>query len=336
MQDVGIDLGFYQVKLSTDTENIKYPSVIGYPSAVELQNNTPVGKAEENIMIGLDDQSYYIGEKAIRDTSTSQLTFLSDKTDNITDRLKYLAALGLAMKEKNLGTFKVVTGLPVDEFAGVSSLKERLAENMKGHFSFSLNNRNLKAIVANVTVIPQCAGAYYDFIMEPSGRIDETKVSPKTVIVDIGYRTTDIVTMINARFSPRESFTIFSGVSDVHKEFRKQLVRSYQVTRDIAEIDPLMRRRRLYVNGKDESIDALIHDSVKPYAEKIVSEIPLYILNLKEIHQVIITGGGAALMAPYFQQEIGRHGVNVIVMPDAEFSNSRGYLKYAKFLAANQ
>ena len=91
-----------------------------------------------------------------------------------------------------------------------------------------------------------------------------------------------------------------------------------------------------WVGGKPQDITHLINDATRPYAEKIISEIPLYIQNLREIHQVVLTGGGANIMAPYFEQEFERRNIPTVLMQNSEFANARGYLKYAAFIEAHQ
>lgn len=327
MKTLGIDLGFYQVKLFSGEIESKFPSVIGYPSSVELAN-------EEGLTVSYGSQMYYIGEKALRDTKNAQLTFTADKTDSYTDRIKYLAALGIASQNKE-EVFHVVTGLPVDEYAGIGGLKEKLKANMEDLFEYEFSGAPLKTAVPVVTVIPQSAGAYYDYIMNEDGKICEDLVDPKTMVIDIGYRTTDIVTLLHAKYSPSESFTIQTGVSDIHKEMRKLLLKHHQIVKDISEIDEMVRNQSITIGGETISIDHLIEEATRPYAEKIISTIPLYVQNLKETSQILVTGGGANIMFRLFYEEFA-HTIPIEQMEESEFSNARGYYKYSLFLNQNR
>ena len=334
MKVLGIDLGFYQVKMASDEGLYKFPSIIGYPSAIELKmKEEPI--SIDNLYIEDNGRMYYVGNKALRDTTNFQLTFIANKTDTVADRVKYLSMLGLALNGEKEGMFQVVTGLPVDEFAGIQGLKERLRANMEGVFQYKFGREEVMVKIPNVTVIPQSAGAYYDYIMDEEGNLITEHINPKTVIIDIGFRTTDVVTMVNAKYSPSESFTVVTGVSDIHKEIRKQLLKRYRLTKDLPEIDALVRAKTIYVGGRLIDIQSMIYEAVRPYAEKIISMLPIYIPNLHEIHQILLTGGGATLMQGFFQKGL-REVTTFDMMEDVEFNNARGYYKYAKFLLKNR
>lgn len=328
MNIIGVDLGFYQVKLYHQNGKYRFPSVIGYPSAIELTEESDHAK-ENNICITEGDTTYYVGSKALRDTRNAQLTFTADKTEKHTDRIKYLAALSLAATG-DADTFTVATGLPVDEFAGMQGLKEQLQKNLEGEFFFRSGDLALGISVPKVLVLPQSAGAYYDYILDNKGNILEENVNAKTVVIDIGYRTTDVVTMSYAKYVSQESFTINTGVSDVHKELRKNLLKEYRVSKDLTEMDFFMRSGIIHLGGVPENISFLITACIQPYAEKIASMIPVYIPNLRDIHQVIVTGGGSNIMSAFIEAEM--KGIPVTHSPDSEFSNARGYYKYATFL----
>lgn len=333
MEVLGVDLGFYQVKLSTKRGDKKFPSVVGYPSAIELENEYQSLSPEQNISIKTKEGTYYLGEKALRDTKNSQLTFTAEKTNNKTDRLKFFSALGLALEDRPEGSFHVVTGLPVDEFAGMNGLKDQLQRNMQQSFEYSFNGRHVQPKVPRVTVIPQSAGAYYDYILEEDGTVYTHRVNPKTLVIDIGYRTTDCVTMQNAKYSSTESFTILTGVSDIHREVKRQLLRHHQMNKDLTEIDDIVRDRYIYIGGRQVYLNEEIKLSTQPYAEKIASTIPTYFNNIRDLHEILVTGGGAELLIDEITRQF--KGIPVQLMPKSEFSNARGYYKYAKFLELN-
>ena len=330
MQILGIDLGFSQVKLTSASGNKKFSSVIGYPSSVELKQQEDEKVSESNLYLTEKNTTYYIGEKANRDTNNARLTFTAEKTNNITDHVKYLAALGLASEQDDQGSYTVVTGLPVEDFAAQEDLRKDLEKNLTGTFDYVFGNQAKLIGVHKVHVIPQSAGAYYCYILQ-DGEIRIDRVNTLTLVIDIGFKTTDAVAMRDAKYSSTESFTEYTGVSNVHIEIRKRLMKEFGLRKELSEIDEIVRSKTIYLDGREVSIEDMILEAVKPFAEKIVDAIPLYISNPKEIRQIILTGGGAYLMQEYFKMAFPKN--SILVLPNAEYSNAEGYYKYGQLLA---
>lgn len=331
MKIMGLDLGFRQVKVSTVSKDFTFDSVIGYPSAIELkEEGSHEAKALSNLSLEYGGTIYYVGEKAIRDTKNSQLTFTADKTDNQTDLLKTLTALGEATDEET-AEYRIVSGLPVDEL-GIDGLKEKMISNLTGQYVFKLNNKDRNITVAKVTIIAQSAGAYYDYILDKTGKLIEDRVQPKIIVIDIGFRTTDIVCMENGRYNPSESFTIYTGVHNIHSELRKLLLKKHRVQKHPTEIDKIMKDGFITLNGAQVDLTEEIAAAKKPYAEKILSELPLYIENLSEVNQFLIAGGGGDAMSDIF---LGAFSSPTELLDHAEEANARGYYKYSLLLTAN-
>jgi hypothetical protein len=328
MRTIGLDLGFRQVKVSAE-EGFRFDSVIGYPSVMEVGDERDNRHPLQNIVIEHDNELVYVGEKAIRDTKNAQLTFVADKTDHKSDKVKLLSALGYAMGGKNEDAFNIVTGLPVDEL-GIQGLKEKMIENMQQTFQFAFNNETKTAHVKRVNVIAQSAGAYYDYILDDTGDIIEERIKPKTVVIDIGFRTTDVVCMQDALYNPAESFTVYTGVHNIHLEMRKELLKKYRIQKQPSEIDAIVRSGYVTINGQHIPVKDSILASVQPFAEKILSELPLYIPNLTEVDQFLLAGGGASFMADEFMLPAPTE-----VLSDSEMANARGYRKYLLLLNRN-
>lgn len=329
MKMIGLDLGFRQVKATIENRNYRFDSVIGYPSAMELTEEFEEKNPLANLTLTHEGNTYYVGAKAIRKTKNAQLTFTADKTNNKTDILKTMTALGLAMGDNEKEHFRILSGLPVDELE-MENLKQEMANNLKGTHSFVFNNQQKEATIDSVKIIAQSAGAYYDYILNEDGTVKEERVKPKVVVIDVGFRTTDVVSMEDAKYNPSESFTIYTGVHNVHNELRKKIMKNYRIQKQPTEMDAVLRERRLIVNGVEVELDQTIREATIPFAEKILSELPLYIANLQEVSLFLITGGGANVMRNFFTLP---SPTEFIV--DPEQSNARGYYKYLKLLENN-
>jgi len=326
---MGIDLGFEQVKAWWGNgENLKIPSVIGEPIGEEI-NDGGISKyaAIDDLSIIYQGKRYYIGNKAIRETANARLTFKADKTNDISDTVKYLTVLGYALSPSAEAV--VVTGLPVDEY---NDLKDTLRINMEGRFDYVYRNqKRMNPTVSKVIVIPQGAGAYYHYILDDDGNINTKNniINRKATVVDMGSRTTNVVTMFKGRYISKESFTVFKGVINIHNNVRKLIYQKYGISFRPADMDQIVRQGYFMTSGKSEHIQEIIEEASALVVDDIVSEIRLHIPDHRLIDNFLLTGGGTALMATHVQREYGDH---VVVLENAEYNNAHGYHKYALFL----
>lgn len=323
---VGIDLGYGQVKAVTDGCYIKFPSVVGVPSAMEYKDVALSDRKDpvENIELIYESKRYYVGQKALEETNNARLTLKADKSDRETNKVKFLAALGLL----NINEVEVITGLPVFEY---ESYKDRLAESLNGEYIFKLNSISRSINIQSVRVIPQAGGAYYDLVLDQEGQIiNKVLISGRTAVVDIGFRTTDVATLERARYDANQSFTIWAGVGKIHQEVQKYLQREYKLSYPLSIIDSIVRQGVVNLYGVQQPIDEYIRAAVEPVAQEILESFIAGIDDYRKLTSgIVLTGGGVALVAPYFEAEFGDA---VTIVNNPEYSNASGYYKYGRLI----
>ncbi|AOQ24558.1 hypothetical protein MTAT_19010 [Moorella thermoacetica] len=324
---VGIDLGYGQIKVVSDKQKVKFPSVVGTPSAIELSDGSQLGKYQpiNDITINYQGKRYYVGQKAINETTNARLTLKADKTDAETNIIKYLAGLALVGAH---GETMVVTGLPVYEY---NLQKDKLAKSLTGSFNFSFynqnNGQNVSLDVAKCQVIPQAAAAYYNAILNTTGQIkDMALAAARVAVVDIGYRTTDVVTMEGGKYDSNRSFTIWTGMGKVHQEVMRYLQREYQLSYKLADMDVIVRQGYIDIHGGRRPIDNFIRAALEPVAQEIIEGVIAGLEDFRKLSGgLLLAGGGASLMEPYFTSEFGDA---VQTLPDCEFANAVGNYCY--------
>lgn len=326
---IGIDLGFEQVKACWgDGENLKIPSVIGEPVGEEI-NDGGISKysAVDDLFIIYQGKRYYVGNKAIRETNNARLTIKADKTNDVSDMVKYLTVLGFILQPTEEAV--VVTGLPVDEY---NDLKDTVRGNMSGSFDYIYRGvKRMNPTIKKVVVIPQGAGAYYHHILDSDGGINlkNNLINRKVTVLDFGSRTTNVVTMLKGRYISKESFTVFKGVINVHNNMRKIIYQKYGINFRPADMDQITRQGYITISGQSESVQDIIDQSVAIVVDDILSEIRMHITDHRLIDVFLMTGGGASLMSNFVENEYPDH---TITLEDAEYNNANGYLKYSLFL----
>lgn len=321
---LGLDLGFNRIKLVTPFSQHAYTSAIGNPSSFELEH-TPTMILEDNLSVTFDDTTYYIGKKAMN-TNNARLCIDTDKTNSTNDRVALYSALGISAEVTKEQTFNIVTGLPVEDFKK-SGLREELISNLKGTHKFIFKGESVVTHVENVLVIPQAAGAFYDYILNDNGEIKlecMDILNGTVMVIDIGYKTTDVITMSYGEYVSDQSCTIPKGMKDIHKELARYINSKYDRSFNLASMDGICRAGGFIHKGNIVDITNVILELEKPITEFIINETNALIGDTKGANLIIGCGGTMSVMDRYFSLYYGDY----FVTNNIEFANASGDYKY--------
>lgn len=338
----GVDLGYGFIKISSGENNIQFQSIVGEPIS-DFARNAAISSMSElldSLAITYNGKKYYVGHNAAINTRNGRISLRQNKTDDEQTKVKLMTALALLTDENQYeANFNIVTGLPVLEYKNQKDKLYNMLYNNGRPFEFTMhygNNDVAKKIKLNhIKVISQGEGAFYSYILENQGSIIQSrveKVSGTVMIVDTGYKTTDVVTMENGRYIEPMSDQLNKGVSQMHQEVLRLIMERYNIKKELKDIDDIVRNGKLFHNRKEYDISTIIRDAARPFTEDIVEN--LYTISngdLGGLQTVLLTGGGAEIIYP-FVKELLYETVNVEKIYDAGYSNSRGYYRYGMLL----
>lgn len=338
----GPDLGYGQIKMIASNGKHKFLSAVGSPVS-DFGRVAAVVTEEEllkSLTITFDGQKRYVGHNAIVNSRNGRLTLRQNKAESDDNKIKFMTSLALLTKEdQEYAEVIVISGLPVLEF---KNQKDKLYDMMFNYgrpFEFIMHygpKEVKKKIKVNaVKIISQGEGAFYDFVLNDSGDIIPEKagmVNGMVMVVDIGYRTTDIVTMENGRYNEVLSDQFNKGVNQIHQEILRLIMERLNIKKELKDMDEIVRSGRLFHNKKEYNIEKIISDACLPFAEDIIDNL-INTSNdtLGSMQRIIMTGGGAELIFPYVKKMV-EDIVEVSIMENAEFCNASGYYKYGLLL----
>lgn len=329
----GLDLGFEQSKVFSQCCNFKYLSMIGNPSAFELEQ--PKDKDPmNNLIVEFDNQVMYVGAKAL-ETNNARLCVRTDKTNTEHDKAELYAALGHLHDVTGLDKCAIVTGLPIEDFKE-EGLVEKVSQNMIGvkSFRFDKDKHPIVVDVKEVIVIPQSAGAFYSYVLDDEGKfIGDRMLAEVVIVVDVGYKTTDIITMKNCRYVSDKSCTIEKGMKDIHKELQRLIRANHGRKFMLSEMDEICRSKQFKDKGIVIDVSSLITLAESPVASAIINEAYALVGDTREADKVLACGGTMALLFPYFDEYYSHH---IEKLPDLEYANASGYYKFGKMRYANK
>ncbi len=322
MRVLGVDIGFGRCKGALDGRTAEFPAFVASPSALDL------GEVHtRNLLTDPDGHVWIYGEDAILEGG-ARITLAPDKMLRDTERARVLALMGELFADSPMGYIdRIVTGLPVAE---LSAFKDDVANLLKGPHKFSVGKRNYNITVGDVRVIPQGAGAYYSLVLHDGKESSDAKsYAGRTLIVDVGYRTVNLVTLDNGRYAPQYSTTLpKDGIHNLHLDLRRAIARQFSgYDVGIAEIDKICRSRSVLVDGEVTRIDNLVEAAAASLGERVIEQIETY-SDPRSVAKVILTGGGSALLQPVFAP----HFKNLVVPQQASLANALGYLEYGKWV----
>lgn len=301
MSKLGIDIGNYAVKTSTDD--------IFESKVTEVKN---FGSDSDSIRIG--NKTYFLGE------GDEEINIVKYEKENFLPLL-----LGAICRNTDDEVVDLGLGLPVKQFAG---LRKDLIEKLQGkeyHVEFARGNETNKRdiTIRSIQVFPEGVTGYLyyakDIVDQVAGR--------DVVLVDIGGKTTDIALVQGNKAT--NPYSINVGTINIYDAIKKSLEMD---ERFLGKVE--IKREKIqdyinkgfYLNGEKQDIKKNIDASISLFKE-IYNELKLnYPISTAA---VVVMGGGAKLLGEAFNKNIP----GIVVMSDIDkhvFANAKGYKKMMK------
>ena len=219
-----------------------------------------------------------------------------------------LAAVAKELKRRGLAEAKVflAVGLPLTRFgAEKNDFIKYLTKNKR--VSFKYENEPYYIEMDDVAVFPQCYAAVVDKI---------PTMAKKTLIVDIGSWTIDIMPVINKSPDESKCVTIPKGLITCMRSINEQCVRQLNGEVDESEIQNIMRYGRSDI---DDEYFAIIKAEIEDFVDKVYNSIREFGYNLKTT-PIVFVGGGAVVMKNFGSHDAKNISYNLDVK-----ANARGY-----------
>lgn len=251
-----------------------------------------------------DGKFYKVGtvRQEVKDTKVEDDSFY----------LLTLAAIAKELKRRGLTEARVflAVGLPLTRFGSEKAdFIKYLTANKE--VSYVFDNIAYHIEVENATVFPQCYAAVADRI---------PTFTKKTLIVDVGSWTVDIMPVVNKAPDESNCITIPKGLITCMRSINEQCVRQLNGELDEADIQQIMR----YGNSDvDEAYFNIARTEIEGFCERVYNSIREYGYNLNTT-PIIFVGGGAVVMKNFG----GLNQKNISFLQDVK-ANAKGYEQLA-------
>ena len=323
MKTVGLDLGYSAVKAVSGKQRATFPSVVGPFERAGFS----LGEADNSIVLTIDGTQVLVGQGAIE-----QSRFASRREDR--DWIKgseYKALMLAAFSELVKGSVEmaVVTGLPLAFYQDAD--KTALEDALMGEHRIERQGRRFQTItVETVRVIPQPFGSLLCEALDNRGdATDKALVNGNTGIVDVGGKTTNLLSANGLREIVKETASVDLGAWDIVRGVRALLSGQYPELADLDghRIQQAIRERSVKSFGEAHDLTELVDSVLDPMAGRVLSEATQLWNGAATLDTILITGGGAHLLGPHIKQHFAKHGERARIVADPAFANAVGYWK---------
>lgn len=317
-KSIGIDIGYGYTKIYTSEGAKVFPSVVGNheDTIVQLEGFNP----SIVDMIDVEGQKYLVGESALKHSDR----FFNVREKNWIDSITYRVLLSHVLKTINFNGFGVslVTGLPVSFY---KSDKDKLANLIR---SLALTY----GAGLRVKVIPQPMGSFFDFLFDIDGHITDEKLTredTKIGVLDIGFYTSDLITIHNLEVVEKQIASWENGLSTAYTKIAKDIETKYELTKEVHDIEKAVRSGYIKTFGEKHDISNIVNSRMRELANEIEARVRTIWKSGADIDIIIVSGGGASALRNYLKLY-----KNVYFLDkDGQISNARGFWKYARRLS---
>ncbi|MEM3486596.1 MAG: ParM/StbA family protein [Candidatus Methanomethyliaceae archaeon] len=332
MFPIGIDIGYGYTKGSVKSQVL---SDLVFPSLISKLTHRNVGdlfgsmEGWDNLRVGLSgsvDGNYAVGELAMLEGHAATLSFDQNKTGQIGTAV-LLATMCAALSSTNM-ELALVSGLPLDYY---QAQKGEFLEYLRGFNArvefLSGPRRGFGRTVkfGKVGVLPQSAGAYFHIIAQQ-------RAVPRglAVVIDVGFKTTDILVMNGVMPVEELSGTEEIGTNTVAQAVSKDLVAQLGVKPPVEMCEAAVRTGRVFFRGQEINLNGTLAEAKTAMAKKLAASLKVRLGSSLEFsskaHEIYLVGGGAEILRDEFAYLGGR------VIEGAQLANARGFLEQASNL----
>jgi len=332
LQAIGIDLGTSTIKISFGTRKLRFPSVIGEPRP-GFRGLIEDKSLLSNLVIEHKGREWYVGELARLQSTTKRWLAREGLVKSVEDAIIAVkAALALVLTQKE-NYVVVTTGVPV----GTGSKKmEELGNALKGTHTITVKNdatgekRTITVHVVACPVLPEPYGTWY-YMLRSIGE----KKAKDSIIIDIGFGSTDFLTIYKGRILGTASGSIREAVDTLASRLADWLA---EQTGKFVEPESLIQviespKKLVSISGMVYDISKQIEEISRFIAGIIVDRLEALLDRLPPdaiISYYILTGGGSYVFGKYIrdvmlERKLVRSASQILIPPDPIMANCIGF-----------
>ncbi|WP_077218519.1 MULTISPECIES: ParM/StbA family protein [Acidithiobacillus] len=318
MQACGINIGYGYLKIKTKSGYLQVASVV---EKTRKSSMGSVGAMRETLKVVVDNATYEVGADAHHLSSTQNTS--KSVSDAWYDTVQYRALMQLVIdrlqaESETEGDDKwvVTIGIAVNQYMR-PAIRKQLANLWRGEH---LSSEGEKIEIKKVTVVPEPYGAYTYY----KDKYAEKTAGRRIMVIDIGYRTTDWVEVVDSKVIERQANAINLGMFDVYSEICRNIISDHDANLDIVAVEQaILSEKETRVRGTNIDMKKYYDNALKTVGRMIESRIRTEIGAADQTDLVLVAGGGAKDLIKFVQKSFQKHNVEICENPQE--ANAHGY-----------
>ena len=321
---IGIDIGYGQTKVAWQENGAirkaSFPSLVG--AYVEAATGGIISDSDAAVVkIPVGDDLYIVGDEV----SHQQKTPLNYRGKDWINSIAYKVLCKYAIVSNRLADrysdVLIVTGLPVNYVKTDTAAVEDIIRGAVAEYFGNMY----------VWVVPQPYGSFCHLMFNDNAFLRDPNIPKELIgVLDIGYYTSDFITIKNMRVVESKMDSYEHGVSTILAQLRKDYMHKYQITSiSPSLVEQTVLTRQLKIHGEVNDVSNIVNQRLQNFAKEILGHAKNIWGDAHAYDRLIISGGGAALVENFLADHM-----RLTVCDDARFANALGYLKYGVRLAS--
>ncbi|MDJ0668906.1 MAG: ParM/StbA family protein [Desulfobacterales bacterium] len=295
---IGVDLGFGFTKGFDGQRSVIVQSVLSEQGRTDDSPGTDRLGPDRGFHITADDGDFFVGDRADCDWRSARHPRQPERLFGEYGKRLILAVLAdFTEMERPL---HLVLGLPVSHW---QRLKETFVARLVGYHQIRWLQPDGSRIPKNIHIrkihtLPHPMGTYLGMLMDADGRIrDEALKDQKVVLVDIGFRSTNVIVMERMRLSNRCSGTIDLGVGRGLEAIDRKLRQQSGYAPRFDQLYQALRMGHIRVEGQTYNLERIRAEAFGRLAEELAARIDRMLTTEWDLDRLVLTGGGARELA---------------------------------------
>ena len=315
----GLDIGYSSTKAYYDNGYFREPSIVGtYEDWFAVEGNRRV--------IELDGVRYLFGKDAI---DQSQIVERREdrawiKSDMYRRLMEYAVGFIAMNSIYTEPEIFVVSGLPLAYFQKDAPYLKNL---LVGSHRCIIDGEEISSTVKEAIIVPQPFGTLLDYALNDDGGILTDRARGKIGVIDIGGKTTNILSVSDLSEQSREATSVGVGGWTAVKKLRDFLVNGYPEIDDrVSNIEKVLVNKSFVYFGEKMDVSSVVSDVTKSIADQIKADISQRWGSAAQFEKILISGGGAHMIGSSIEKVLPQS----FIVDDPIFSNVKGFYKFAK------
>ncbi len=327
---IGLDLGFGFTKCTDGQRSIIFQSHMRGGIADGQGRGEPTKGIHA---IQVDGKDYTVGDDAGGSSLFEDFARRPKRLFETYGRHLVLAALA---PFSNFETpICAVVGLPVAFFR---QWETQLQEKLTGYHKIRIYQADRTCTRKNiylpkVHMVPHPLGTFTNLIMDGDGGFRSSDYArQKVALVDVGFRTTDVIVMDAGRLCNRGNRTIEIGMANGFESIAQRLRRETDLIPDLDRLYKAIRMGFLRIEDQEYNLNNLRAETYQWLATALADRINDTLKDDWDLERVVLTGGGATDIGEDLAPRLDGDVVMIEHAEDMRLSNAQGQLSLARHM----